>query len=427
MKLSPSAAFLAGYGASAARFVADTPPPQKRGTTPQSTGVLGRGAVDSTLETFGVTGAPPDSAGPAPWADHLERVIASAGEDAFVRLGRGAGLAWAAGYYKASDDELRAKSAETQARQLLGGVQSGSAAQAAQTLVAALANLAAPMGGNLLVATIRDLLTGPTFLARLDGGSAAPRPAGDAAAALERVLANPDVPGLPVAKDDEARLAYAQAIAGTDAVRAGFIQLQIQAAPMTRFDALPIRGKANDLLKSHAARWTPKGLGTVVYRRGFAARVTLDAATFLARAAEIYRLAPITELLLTGVKPVLRDLLASPSLKRIRVLSLSKQKLDDGDLALLAASPNLDNLIFLDISLNPIGYDGLDKLVRSPGLPRLEVVSTIGIKDDPATRTSYDVEGGRVDDEIPTIQSSLGNRFAWTQLVGGPDEDRIYW
>src|SRR5262249_30268779 len=151
MKLSPSAAFLAGYGAAAARFVADTPPPNRRGTTPQSTGVLGRGTVDGTLELFGVTGAPPDSAGPGPWADHLERVISTAGEAASVRLGRGAGLVWIAGQYKASGDELRAKAAESQARQLLGGVQSGAAAQAAQSLLLTLGGLAAPMGGNVIV------------------------------------------------------------------------------------------------------------------------------------------------------------------------------------------------------------------------------------------------------------------------------------
>lgn len=425
MKLSPSAAFLAGYGAAAARFVADTPPPQKRGTPVRSTGVLGRGTVDGTLELFGVGGAPPDSAGPGPWAEHLERAIAQAGEDAFVRLGRGAGLVWAAGYYKASDDELRAKSAETQARQILGGIPSGSAGQAAQSLLGTLGGLSSPTGGNLIVATIRDLLANSTFLAKLDGAAAPP--SGEANQLLERVLADPDDPGCTLDKDNENRLACARALAPTDPVRAGFIQLQIQSSSMTRFDAQPLRKRAEELLRVHGAKWTPSGANKPVFRRGFIARITVDVPGFLARATELYRQAPITELVVTGAKPGLKDLLASPRMKRIRVLVLSDQKLGNDDLALLAASPNLDNLVYLDLSKNPIDGAGLQVLVKSAALPRLRIVSAVGTKDDPATQSVHDSEGGWVADEVPTIQKALGDRFGWSSEVGGPSEDSTYW
>jgi len=425
MKLSPSAAFLAGYGASAARFVADTPPPDKRGKTPQSTGVLGRGTVDGTLALFGVAGAPPDSAGPAPWAAHLEQTIAQAGEDAFVRLGRGAGLVWAAGTYKASGDELRAKSAETQARQLLGGIPSGSAGQAAQSLLATLGGLASPTGGNLIVATIRDLLASSTFLGKLDGATAPP--SAEANQLLERVLADPDDPGCTLQKDDDTRLAYARALAPTDPVRAGFIQLQLQTSSMSRFDAMPLQKRVEDLLRVHGAKWTPQSLGKPVFRRGFIARVTVDAAAFLARATELYRQAPITELVVSGAKSGLRDLLASPRMKRIRVLVLSDQKLANEDMALLAASPNLDNLLYLDLSKNPIDGAGLETLVKSAKLPRLRIISAVGTKDDPATQPVYDSEGGWVADEVPSIQKALGDRFGWSSEVGGPSEESTYW
>src|SRR5262249_20316606 len=157
--------------------------------------------------------------------------------------------------------------------------------------------------------------------------------------------------------------------------------------------------------------------GKPLFRRGFITRVTVDIPTFLARATELYRQAPITELVVTGAKSGLRDLLASPRMKRIRVLVLSDQKLANDDLALVAASPNLDNLVYLDLSKTPIDGAGLQTLAKSPNLPRLRTISAVGTKDDPATQAVYDSEGGWVADEVPTIQKALGDRFGWSSEV----------
>src|SRR5262249_53796244 len=156
---------------------------------------------------------------------------------------------------------------------------------------------------------------------------AAAPPSAETQQALERVLAGPDRPSLSLDEDNQARLLYAGAVAASDPVRAGFVQLQIQSAAKNRFDAMPLRKRADEILRVHGAGWTPAALPKPVYRRGFVARVTVDVQMFISRATELYRLAPITEIVVTGAKAGLRDLLASPRLSRIRVLVLSAQNL----------------------------------------------------------------------------------------------------
>ena len=188
-------------------------------------------------------------------------------------------------------------------------------------------------------------------------------------ASLDAVIAAPD--------NDAPRVAYADAIAATDPDRAELIRLQLA---LTRWrkthEDPPERTAASTrsrvLLDKHKAEWSAT-VGPLVagcaFLRGFVELVALDATRFLSIAPALYKLAPIRHLDLSGVKPVAAALFASPHLARIESLSLLRNSLDDADVELLANSPNLGHLTWLDLGLNAITAAGLDSLAASTRLP----------------------------------------------------------
>jgi uncharacterized protein (TIGR02996 family) len=130
------------------------------------------------------------------------------------------------------------------------------------------------------------------------------------------------------------------------------------------------------------------------YLRGFIEHVAIRAARFLEIAEELFALAPIRHLELTYCKGLdhqdgglWRRLLASPHLARIRSLCLPKRafgidngytelnRFSDGDIALLAQSPQLGNLIQLDLEdQDRLTSRAFEALAESRNLPRLSVV-----------------------------------------------------
>jgi len=117
-------------------------------------------------------------------------------------------------------------------------------------------------------------------------------------------------------------------------------------------------------------------VGDPTFYRGFVERVSVRAGRFLEIADELFSLAPIRHLALTGIPAVLDDLAASPHLARIRSLSLpvfgAEDALTDDALARFLASPHLANLCHLRIGrqerLTPRAYE---LAVTAPTLPRL--------------------------------------------------------
>jgi uncharacterized protein (TIGR02996 family) len=105
--------------------------------------------------------------------------------------------------------------------------------------------------------------------------------------------------------------------------------------------------------------------------RGLVAGVTIAADTFLARGAELMRMAPIVHVDFTQAKGLLPKLLACEALAKIRALSLSAQGLTSDDVALLASSDKLKNVWWLDLSLNDIDLDGVRAMAKSPNLGAL--------------------------------------------------------
>jgi hypothetical protein len=192
---------------------------------------------------------------------------------------------------------------------------------------------------------------------------------------ISAIVSDPD--------DEQARRAYARAIAPSDPARAEFIEVQLELARLRKGQLQPdgwekLSVREHTLWTQHRARWATDVIPLVdacMFWGGFVEEVTLSAARFLANAAELYRRAPILHLNLTDVRAVVNELFASPHLARIRSLKLRRNGLGDAEATLLAESKHLGNLTWLDLGFNKIGHTGLEALAASQRLPKLRYVN----------------------------------------------------
>ncbi len=254
------------------------------------------------------------------------------------------------------------------------------------------------------------------------------------AAALADVLARPD--------DDDARLTYADAIAHRDAERAELIAVQVKLARGRREHYMPdgksdLLDRERALLHRRGKAWAAPVADLVLdyrFRRGFPEEVTMDTATFLARANELYQRAPVLHLTLRDARDHMAALAASPALARLESLALYKCQIGDEGAKLLAASPHLRRLRWLHLGFNDIGTAGIEALAASPNLPSLGYLGFQGNKiDDPTPRIGGQDEYGMVHDmELPEAGRDLVRRFgdrAWltTQVRSDwpPDRDAV--
>jgi hypothetical protein len=179
----------------------------------------------------------------------------------------------------------------------------------------------------------------------------------------------------------EPRLAYAAAC-GSE--RAQFIRLQLEAQRVARAGRPEWSGTASEAQRlleqhDHRHRWAGEISSRVrwfAFYGGFVEHIQIDAATFLATAEELCRLAPVRRLILTGARPAIVELARSPSLACIVELSLRRQ-IGDAELAVLVASPHLANLAWLDLAFCELTTGSVETLARA-NLPALRYVNFAG-------------------------------------------------
>jgi uncharacterized protein (TIGR02996 family) len=236
--------------------------------------------------------------------------------------------------------------------------------------------------------------------------------------------------------DDTPRLAYAEAVQDADPERTEFIWMQIEERRLRRDNRGDPRRQELSLrsfqLKADRGTEWAREVRTLVsgwsFFRGFVEAVWLDAATFLARAAELFDRAPVLQLYLSGAAPVAAQLFASPHLRRIHGLSLLRCELGDAEAGMIARSPYLAELEWLDLGLNHIGAAGLTALAASPALPRLGYVGFGGNAiDDPMPRHADDYDGDS--SFAAELQSRYGRRewlSAHSRAVWPPDLDMVH-
>jgi hypothetical protein len=233
---------------------------------------------------------------------------------------------------------------------------------------------------------------------------------------------------------DEPRNALAALYEERGDPRGKFIRLQQRVAEIRRSDVsrsewMPYADEAKEIrtidgifwLKPVALLLADEVIDEAQFHRGFVEEVWLDARQFLDHAGEIYRLAPVRRLRLTGVAPVARELFASPHLDRIVVLWLDENGLGDDEVAALAASLYLGRLAWLDLGENRIGAPGIEALVASTRLPRLAYIRLVNNPaEDPRERFFTDDRNQIDDTEATPVGEELERRFGYRAWLHSP-------
>lgn len=245
------------------------------------------------------------------------------------------------------------------------------------------------------------------------------------------ILRNPD--------SDEARVAYAEAIAETDPPRAELIRVQLHIIQSLRangalLDRSDAYNRERQLLDEHKDAWVKpiasmQGVKWVGLMRGFPEYLRMSARDFLDHGARLHALAPIRHLSLDDVKPHARELFGSPLLARIRTLSLRKQQLGDEEARLLAGSQHVRSLRWLDLAANAIGHAGLEALASSPNLPELRVLEFAdnAARDPTPQIGETDMDSGEVLRlEITPEASALEARFGSRAWLSSPIHSPTY-
>lgn len=161
------------------------------------------------------------------------------------------------------------------------------------------------------------------------------------------------------------------------------------------------RKAANHLIEQHGATWARPA--TAIGReprfsRGFVEGITLDAPTFLARAPELFAVAPIRAVTLVDAADQIAAIASSTHIARLVALEFRNKSgtsaLGDDGLRKLLASPHLGKLAMLDLRKNDIGRDGIEALCAAR-LPNLQYVGLFGNRaDSPMEEYSEDYESG---------------------------------
>ena len=231
---------------------------------------------------------------------------------------------------------------------------------------------------------------------------------------VQEVIARPN--------DDDARLAFADAVETDDPLRATFVRLDIEDRSAGRCGHDPPGGeffRVHQLFCRHGERWSADVrplVDRLQFSGGFVELIAVDAARFLQTASSIYDRAPVLRLWLTGVKPVAQQLFSSPFLERIRALELARNDLDDDDVELIARSAHLGELRWLSLSTNRVGPRGLEALAASQGLPRLEYLGlSFNPVADPTPKSAdtYDTDSAMATE----LMAKYGHR-AWLSASG---------
>lgn len=205
---------------------------------------------------------------------------------------------------------------------------------------------------------------------------------------------------------DAPRIAFAAALDALGDVWGAFVQTQLKltAALRAKDDdkALELDDAANAQLRGHSREWA-NGLAEIAsvveFSRGLVESIVIDAATFVARAGEIFRRAPIRDVVLKNLGNHLDAVLAVPQLTQLVWLSFGGDRahaIGDAGIEKLATCRSLSNLRVLDIAFQSATMHGLEALCASSALRSLIYVNLAGNKfPSPVEEISTDWASGR--------------------------------
>ncbi len=195
---------------------------------------------------------------------------------------------------------------------------------------------------------------------------------------MRNILADPG--------DDEPRLQYANWLDGCGNPLGEFIRLQCtfartHAAPPSLYD----ERREQELLAKFRSVWSQSMTGCVEwgsFRRGFIEEVSLTDRQLIRNANELFHLAPVRDMHLKTDGRRLDNLLRVRNLRHTIFLDVSAQGLGDDGIARLAEAPLLEHVHGLNLGSCHLGDDGLEVLADSP---HLEALRELYLNDNPIT------------------------------------------
>jgi len=206
--------------------------------------------------------------------------------------------------------------------------------------------------------------------------------------------------------DISLRLRYAARLLKRGDPRGEFIRVQCELDAAERGTTVGVdlsypelKRREAALLSDHGADWAGPVRDLVVswtFFRGFVEHVTMEALGFEERGARVFEAAPVRHLDFRNARRRVPELAGSSLLRRCRSLGFAENDLDDQDLIVLAASPHLRRLRWLDLSenrrLTVRGMEALAAASRSR-LSGLRVVLMVGVLASPLYPPEYDHDG----------------------------------
>jgi uncharacterized protein (TIGR02996 family) len=196
------------------------------------------------------------------------------------------------------------------------------------------------------------------------------------AAFLDQVCAAPD--------DDASRLLYADWLDERSDPRGTFIRVQCALARLPDDDPArpPLLHREGALLDRFEVYWgkSLRGFGSGLrFRRGFIEAINVEARTFLRRAADLFRLAPIRHVRFLDVGSSLERLMDCRHLARLSALTIFAQHIDERLTRSLVESPYLGGLRELELGRNRVGDRGAERLAWSP---RFRSLTSLDLSDN---------------------------------------------
>ena len=198
---------------------------------------------------------------------------------------------------------------------------------------------------------------------------------------LQSILTSP--------RDDAPRLIYADWLDRNGNPLGEFIRLQCQLAQAPSDEQRLFRERREqELLADFQSDWSDSLADRVEwcsFRRGFVEEISLSDKHFIKHATDLFCLAPVFDVHLTSEGRRLNGLPELPWLTHTLFLDLSAQPLGDEGVERLANAPLLGQVHGLNLGSTFLGDGGLDALIDSPELGSLR---ELYINDNPITDDS---------------------------------------
>lgn len=205
----------------------------------------------------------------------------------------------------------------------------------------------------------------------------------------------------------------------------------------TSADANLRYSEAQVLIEQHGITWARDVLAIASYPRffrGFVESVAMDVPTFLARAPELYEIAPIRAVMFIDAGTHIDALAASPCLARLVAIEFYNRSqadpLCDVGLRTLVGSPHLGKLALLRLTWNEISLDGVEAIAASRMLPNLRSVALgnnpVGKVVEEYAEDALNFEIVRDSIALPPVGRALEEKYGKLRWLHAPSSFRMF-